>query len=151
MPIANCNNKHATETPVCRCSYVATCIAVCSDNCTACFCLATGIVKVDNSGGRNLGMLQKTSLPVDREKLFGPLMLGPMCAASICVSLRCAVPRPSCSGSVQLRCGLCTICSFLVDKKNQLDVTFSILYFSSNSYSTCFGQPCAHHQELITA
>jgi len=38
-----------------------------------------------------------------------------------------------------------------VDKKNQLDVTFCILYSSSNSYSTCFGQPCAHHQELTTA
>ena len=40
---------------------------------------------------------------------------------------------------------------FNVDKKNQLDVTFCILYFSSNSCSTCFGQPCAHHQELTTA
>ena len=40
---------------------------------------------------------------------------------------------------------------FSVDKKNQLDVTFCILYFSSNSWSTCFGQPCAHHQELTTA
>ena len=40
---------------------------------------------------------------------------------------------------------------FLVDKKNQLDVTFCILYFSSNSCSTCFGQPCAHRQELTTA
>ena len=38
-----------------------------------------------------------------------------------------------------------------VDKKNKLDVTFCILYFSSNSCSTCFGQPCAHHQELTTA
>ena len=38
-----------------------------------------------------------------------------------------------------------------VDKKNQLDVTFCIIYFSSNSCSTCFGQPCAHHQELTTA
>ena len=38
-----------------------------------------------------------------------------------------------------------------VDKKNQLDVTLFILYFSSNSCSTCFGQPCAHHQELTTA
>jgi hypothetical protein len=38
-----------------------------------------------------------------------------------------------------------------VDKKNQLDVTFCILYFSSNSCSTCFGQPCAHQQELTTA
>jgi len=40
---------------------------------------------------------------------------------------------------------------FNVDEKNQLDVTFCILYFSSNSCSTCFGQPCAHHQELTTA
>jgi len=39
---------------------------------------------------------------------------------------------------------------FYVDKKNQLDVTFCILYFSSNSCSTCLGQPCAHHQELTT-
>ena len=38
-----------------------------------------------------------------------------------------------------------------VDKKNQLGVTFCILCFSSNSCSTCFGQPCAHHQELTTA
>ena len=38
-----------------------------------------------------------------------------------------------------------------LDKKNQLDVTICILYFSSNSCSTCFGQPCAHHQELTTA
>jgi hypothetical protein len=38
-----------------------------------------------------------------------------------------------------------------VVKKNQLDVTFRILYFSYNSCSTCFGQPCAHHQELTTA
>ena len=38
-----------------------------------------------------------------------------------------------------------------VDKKNQLDVTFCILYFSSNSCSTCFGQPCAHHQDMTTA
>ena len=32
-----------------------------------------------------------------------------------------------------------------MDKKNQLDVTFCILYFSSNSCSTCFGQPCARN------
>jgi len=38
-----------------------------------------------------------------------------------------------------------------VDKKNQLDVTSCIVYFSSNSCSTCLGQPCAHHQELTTA
>ena len=29
-----------------------------------------------------------------------------------------------------------------MDKKNQLVVTFCILYFSSDSCSTCFGQPC---------
>ena len=46
---------------------------------------------------------------------------------------------------------LSTNCTFSVDKKNQLDVTFCILYFSSNSCSTCFGQLCAHHQELTTA
>ena len=40
---------------------------------------------------------------------------------------------------------------FSVDKKNQLDVTFCILYCSSNSCSTCFRQPCVHHQELTTA
>ena len=40
---------------------------------------------------------------------------------------------------------------FSVDKKNQLDVTFCIFYFSYKSCSTCFGQPCAHHQELTTA
>jgi len=40
---------------------------------------------------------------------------------------------------------------FSVDKKNQLNVAFCILYFSSNSCSTCFGQPCVHHQELTTA
>ena len=40
---------------------------------------------------------------------------------------------------------------FSVDKNNQLDVTFCILYFSSNSCSRCFGQPCAHYQELTTA
>ena len=44
-----------------------------------------------------------------------------------------------------------TVSTFSVDKKNQLDVTFCILYFSSNSCSTCFGQPCAHHQELTIA
>ena len=35
-------------------------------------------------------------------------------------------------------------------RKNKLDVTFCIIYFSSNSCSTCFGQPCAHDQELTT-
>ena len=42
------------------------------------------------------------------------------------------------------------VARFYVDKKNQLDVIFCILYFSYNSCSTCFGQPCAHHQELTT-
>ena len=37
-------------------------------------------------------------------------------------------------------------CLSSADKKNQLDVTFCVLYFSSKSCSTCFGQPCAHHQ-----
>ena len=45
----------------------------------------------------------------------------------------------------------CKTLHISVDKKNQLDVTFCILYFSSNSCSTCFGQPSAHHQELTTA
>ena len=40
--------------------------------------------------------------------------------------------------------------SISVDKKNQIDVTCCILYFSSNSCSTCFGEPCALHQELTT-
>ena len=40
---------------------------------------------------------------------------------------------------------------YRVDEKNQLDATFCILYFSSKSCSTGFGQPCAHHQELTTA
>ena len=35
--------------------------------------------------------------------------------------------------------------------KRSTHVAFCILYFSSNSCSTCFGQPCAHHQELTTA
>ena len=36
-------------------------------------------------------------------------------------------------------------------RETQLDVTFCILYFSSNICSTCFGQPCARRQELATA
>ena len=64
------------------------------------------------------------------------------------------------TGQVQIM-GSCAYCDeltgstnlglFSVDKKNQLDVTFCILYFSSTSCSTRFGQPCAHHQELTTA
>ena len=38
-----------------------------------------------------------------------------------------------------------------LNEKIQPDVTFCILYFSSNSCLTCFGQPCAYHQELATA
>ena len=48
-------------------------------------------------------------------------------------------------------CSPCVLLFISVDKKNQLDATFCIIYFSSNSCSTCFGQPCAHHQELTTA
>ena len=45
-----------------------------------------------------------------------------------------------------------TKCSdYSVDEKNQLVVTFCILYFSYNNCSTCSGQPCAHHQKLTTA
>ena len=35
--------------------------------------------------------------------------------------------------------GMIEYCIDSVDKKNQLDATFCILYFSSNSCSTCFG------------
>ena len=45
----------------------------------------------------------------------------------------------------------CKLYQISVDKKYQLDVTFCIIYFSSNSCWTCFGQPCAHHQKLTTA
>jgi len=38
-----------------------------------------------------------------------------------------------------------------VDKKNQIDVTFCIPYFYSNSSSTCFEQPSAHNKELTAA
>ena len=55
------------------------------------------------------------------------------------------------SNYLLLHSGVMNILDFSVDKKNQLDVTFCIIYFSSNSCSTCFGQPCAHHQELTTA
>ena len=50
-------------------------------------------------------------------------------------------------GDTSLRFGITWVLIhilFTVGKKNQLDVTFCILYFSSNSCSTCFGQPCAH-------
>jgi len=53
------------------------------------------------------------------------------------------------TGGLYVPCTLYPVPS--VDKKNQLDVTFWILYFSSNCCSTCFRQPCAHHQELTTA
>ena len=38
-----------------------------------------------------------------------------------------------------------------VDKNIQVDVTFCILYFSSNNCWICFGQPCTHYEELRTA
>jgi len=50
-----------------------------------------------------------------------------------------------------IKCNILLDFNMDMDKKNELDVTFCILYFSSNSWSTCFGQPCAHHQELTTA
>ena len=53
--------------------------------------------------------------------------------------------------NLQLYIGSNICKKFNVDKKNQLDVTFCILYFSSKSCSTCLGQPCTHHQELTTA
>ena len=64
------------------------------------------------------------------------------------ISLRRYVPVVCCSKVVLKSTVLHN--RYNVDKKNQLDVTFCILYFSSNSCSTCFGQPCAHHQELTT-
>jgi len=76
------------------------------------FCLttyisfATGIVKVGQNGGKNFGILQETSFLVERKQLFQSRLLGPLFAASICVSLRCSVLRPFCSGSVEIRCGL---------------------------------------------
>ena len=51
------------------------------------------------------------------------------------------------------RCSL--VCSVMsiegVDKKPPRCHLCVILYFSFTSYSTCFGQPCAHLQELTTA
>ena len=43
----------------------------------------------------------------------------------------------------------CLVCS--VDKKPTRCHYCVILYFSFTSCSTCFGQPCAHLQELTTA
>ena len=61
---------------------------------------------------------------------------------------------PSACSLISVQSGIFWLCAYIifsVGKKNQLDVTFCILYFSSNSCSTYFGQPCAHHQELMTA
>ena len=59
------------------------------------------------------------------------------------------------NASIQLKLQVNIYANYLlfgtVEKKNQLDVTFCILCFSSTSCSTCFGQPCAHHQKLTTA
>jgi len=69
----------------------------------------------------------------------------------------CTVPFSASSENIPVsyHVRLCfAICRHIVnsvDKKNQLDVTFCILYFSSNRRSTCFGRPCAYHQELTTA
>ena len=65
-------------------------------------------------------------------------------SASVKANLHCVLEVP-------LRPSNGNTFEFSVDKKNQLDVSFCILYLSSNICSTCFGQPCAHHQELTTA
>ena len=71
------------------------------------------------------------------------------CVSVLCCSvLTNCESTPSLSGDPKVRT---QHSSYRVDKKNQLDVKFCILYFSSNSCSTCFGKPCAHHQELTTA
>ena len=44
--------------------------------------------------------------------------------------------------------GECALWKILIIKPTRCH--FCILYFSSNSCSTCFRQPCAHHQELMT-
>ena len=56
----------------------------------------------------------------------------------------------NCLFAIVVTCYVCSNIFIIVDKKNQLDVNVCILYFCSNSCSTCFGQPCAHHQELTT-
>jgi len=40
--------------------------------------------------------------------------------------------------------------TYSVDKKNQLDVTFCVLYFTSNSCSTCFRQPWLQPRHIPT-
>ena len=42
-------------------------------------------------------------------------------------------------------------CLYKVCIKKPTRCHFCVVYFSSTSCSTCFGQPCAHHQELTTA
>ena len=104
---------------------------------------------------------------LNRISLELPFLILPksnsVCTRSVCVCTRrkvLAIPfnPPRIAHKVTrdwttastVRCQL-NIQILSVDKKNQLDVTFCILYFSSNSCSTCFGEPCAHHQELTTA
>ena len=71
---------------------------------------------------------------------------GPLNFERLQIDIECKTTRLLCMGRYSKHYVLIS-----VDKKNQLDVTFCILYFSSNRCSTCFGQPCAHHQELTTA
>ena len=88
----------------------------------------------------------------------GVNVLNMQVRTAVCCVLKCL--RKNCTLRIlrkeiisiwRLRCKWYNNVKFSADKKNQLDVTFCILYFSSNSCSTCFGQPCAHHQELSTA
>ena len=73
--------------------------------------------------------------------LLGHILTGTFPLNSVCNTLY----KP-----VYLVCGWLFIV-IQCGKENQLDVTFCILYVSSNSCSKCFGQPCTHHQELTTA
>ena len=52
---------------------------------------------------------------------------------------------------IYLMCGWTVHRYFNVDKKPTRCHFWVILYFSFTSCSTCFGQPCAHLQELTTA
>jgi len=60
---------------------------------TTYFCFTIGILKVDDSSGRNLETFQVT-FPVGWTQLFQPQLLGPLFAASTSVSLdaQCCVP-----------------------------------------------------------
>ena len=46
--------------------------SLCTNNCTTYFSFSIGIVRVDNSSGRNIGILQVTLFPFERRQLFQP-------------------------------------------------------------------------------